>query len=208
MASIKKKSLRKIKQLYYQKQLSMKEIGDKIGVSWNAVYYFMRHYNLKRRTFSEDNQIRFLKKIPSFQVKQNFSKFDHRLKIIGTMLYWAEGAKASSGKKSIDFVNSDFQMINLFMIFLRKICGIDESKLRVLLYCYSNQNVNNLINFWSNLTKIPKSQFTKPYVRDDFKKDKENKMPYGLVHIRYGDKKLFLLINKWKDDFIREFNRF
>lgn len=207
MATIKNESLKIIKQFYYQNQLSMKEIGDKMGVSWHAVYYFMRRNNLKRRTFSEDNQIRFLKKTPSFQVKRNFSQFDCKLKIIGTMLYWAEGAKASSGKESIDFVNSDPQMINLFMIFLRKICGVNESKLRILLYCYSNQNINKLINFWSKLTKIPKSQFTKPYVRKDFQKDKKHKMLNGLVHIRYGDKKLFLLINKWKDDFIKEFNK-
>ena len=31
--------------------------------------------------------------------------------------------------------------------------------------------------------------------------EKKLKMPYGLVHIRYSDKKLLLLIKKWIDDY-------
>ena len=30
-----------------------------------------------------------------------------------------------------------------------------------------------------------------------FRKGKENKMPYGLVHIRYNDKKLLFLVKQW-----------
>lgn len=184
----------------------MKDIGRRINIPIDAVYYFMKRYNLKRRTLSDSNKIYFLKKKPSFKVKKNLSNSNRKLKIIGTMLYWAEGAKIGGKSEIVDFANSDPAMINIFLSFLRKICGINESKLKILLYCYSNQNVHKLIDFWSKLTKISKSQFTKPYIRDDFKKDKENKMFYGLVHIRYGDKKLLLLINKWKDDLLKEFN--
>jgi len=41
-----------------------------------------------------------------------------------------------------------------------------------------------------NSLGIPKNQFSKPYVRKDFKIEKVNKMPRGLVHIRYYDVKL------------------
>lgn len=208
MAAIKDDSLKMIKRLYYQKLLSMKEIGDKLGVPLDAVYYFMRHNNLKRRTYSDGNKVYFLKKEPSFQIKKNLSNADYKLKIIGTMIYWAEGAKIGGRSEIVDFANSNPAMVNVFMVFLRKICGVNESKLRILLYCYANQNVNDLINFWSKLTKIPKSQFTKPYVRDDFKKNKKNKMLYGLVHIRYGDKKLLLMFNEWKDNLIKNFNEY
>jgi len=44
---------------------------------------------------------------------------------------------------------------------------------------------------------VPVQQFTKPYVRKDYKIEKIDKMPYGLVHIRYADKKLYLQIEKW-----------
>lgn len=206
MAAIDIKLINLVKKLYYKEYCSMKEIGEKFGVSWGAVYYFMKRHNLKRRTFSEENRIRFSKKPLSFCLKSNLSKSEYRLKIMGIMIYWAEGSRVGVKSEIVDFANSDPEMIKIFISFLRKICGIDESKLRVLLYCYSNQNVNNLINFWSTLTKISKIQFTKPYVRDDFKKNKVNKMFYGLVHIRYCDKKLLLTISRWKDNLIKEFN--
>ncbi|MEK7507600.1 MAG: hypothetical protein AAB602_00760 [Patescibacteria group bacterium] len=60
-------------------------------------------------------------------------------------------------------------------------------------YCYSDQNVEALKRYWSKITGIPQSRFSKPYVRTDFRKD-GRKMKHGLIHIRYGDKKLLLEI--------------
>ena len=68
-------------------------------------------------------------------------------------------------------------------------------------YFYSNQDANKNINYWSRLTKISKKQFTKPYVRKDFREDKKDKMPYGLIHIRYSDKKLFNLVKNWINEY-------
>ena len=89
--------------------------------------------------------------------------------------------------------NSDANMIVVFVKFLREIYKVDEKRFRILLYCYSDQDSIKLINFWSRLTKISKKQFTKPYIRKDFRKD-GRKMEHGMIHIRYGDKKLFLCI--------------
>ena len=50
---------------------------------------------------------------------------------------------------------------------------------------------------------ISLNQFIKPYIREDFKVDKIDKMKYGLVHIRYSDKKLFLQIKKWTDEYLK-----
>ena len=135
MAEISDKNLALIKELYYKKLYSAKEIAQKLHVSIDAVYYFMRHHNLKRRTFSEDNLIRFSKKKASFNLKSKLSKHDKELKIIGAILYWGEGYKAEKSC-GIDFANSDPKMIGMFVKFLRNICGVKESKLRVLLYCY------------------------------------------------------------------------
>lgn len=129
---------------------------------------------------------------------------DRELKAMGTMLYWAEGFQ-SNYADIVDFANSKPAMITLFLKFLRRICGIDESRLRVYLYCYSNQNVEGLINYWSKLTGIPKLQFTKPYVRQDFKVEKIGKMKHGLIHIRYYDKKLLELIKKWTEEYVKEY---
>lgn len=116
------------------------------------------------------------------------------------MLYWGEGSKWD-GEVTVDFANSDEKMIKLFLVFLRKVCGVREKKLRVFAYFYANQKINKNINYWSKVTRIPKNQFTKPYIRKDFKESKKDKMPHGLIHIRYADKKLLNVIRNWIDEY-------
>ncbi len=193
-----------VKGLYYESKFSARQIAEKLNVSVDAVYYFMRRNNLSRRTFSEENELRFERKPLSFKVKTNLSLKEEKLKTVGVAIYWGEGYK--SGKScGIDLANSDPEMIKAFLSFLRNICGIDESRLRILLYCYSNQNIVKLKKFWSGITKVPVSQFSKAYVRNDFKIGKENKMPFGMIHIRYADKKLLILVKKWIDECKKEF---
>ena len=50
MATIDNKKLSLVKKLYYQDLLPMKKVAEKLGVSLDAIVYFMRHNNLKRRT--------------------------------------------------------------------------------------------------------------------------------------------------------------
>jgi hypothetical protein len=97
-------------------------------------------------------------------------------------------------------------MILVFLNFIRKIYQVSEEKLRILLYCYSDQDVKELTKYWSNLTKISEKQFSKPYVRDDFKIS-SRKMQHGLIHIRYSDKKLFLEIEKIISEFKRKYSK-
>ena len=128
------------------------------------------------------------------------------MKIAGVMLYWAEGVKPNPANRTwtVDFANSNPRMIKLFPKFLREICGIDEKRLRVLLYCYANQDIEKLKRFWQKITEIPLNQFTKPYVRKNFLPGKKRKMKYGLLHIRYYDKKLLLQIEKWVEEYLKK----
>ncbi len=196
MAELKLGQLKNVRNLYYNKGLSMKAISLELGVSIDAVCYFMRKNKLRRRNGSENSALLFSRKPLSYKLKTDLSTSNLELKNAGVTLYWAEGYKTSKSK-SVDFANADPLMVETFVKFLREICGVDEKRLRVLLYCYSNQSIGELIDFWSKLTKIPKSQFTKPYIRSDFRKEKEGKMRYGMVHIRYSDKKLLSQIMEW-----------
>jgi hypothetical protein len=192
-----------LKSLYYQEKQSIPEISKITGYSIASLYSFMDRHGLARRSNSEQDQIRFDRKPPSFSLKENLDPLEEVLKAMGSMSYWAEGGK--SGIAYVDFANSDPAMITLFLNFLRVICGVNEKKLRVLLYCYANQNLPALISFWSTLTKIPTSQFTKPYVRHDFDPKKIGKMAHGLIHIRYCDKKLLLLLKSWIEGYAQKF---
>ena len=179
--------------MYVDKGMSMREISLSLNISMDAVVYCIRKNNIPRRSPQESNALVFKNKKLSFHEVSTLSHYQQKLKIAGSMLYWAEGYKSGLGNTTVDFANSDPEMITVFTLFLRKIYRVDEKRLRVLLYCYSDQSVSELVRFWSKLTKIPENQFTKPYVREDFRKD-GRKMKYGMIHVRYADKKLFLSI--------------
>lgn len=117
------------------------------------------------------------------------------------MLYWGEGTKYRD--QIVDLANSDPVMIKLFLRMLRLIYGVIEDKFRVLLYCYADKDIDKLKRYWINITGIHANQFIKPYVRQDFLEEKKNKMPYGLVHIRYHDKKLYNLMKNDTEKIIK-----
>jgi len=191
--------LEEVKKLYYLQGLSIKEIASHQKVSWDAVLYFMRKHKLARRSLKEASAKKFSHKPLSFKKKENLTLEEEKLCLAGVMLYWAEGAK-SENYSIVDFANSDPAMVSMFMDFLRTIFQIDEKRLRLHLYCYADQNVESLVSFWCNLTKIPSSQLTKPYIRQDFREN-GRKMTNGLIHVRYSDKKLWLEIMKMIEEY-------
>lgn len=199
MVAIDDKKLELVKQLYYCEGYSMRRVAERLEVSIDAVTYFMRRHKLERRTMQEDSAIRFKNKPLSYSVKENRTLEQEALRVVGAVLYWGEGYKTEKSH-GIDLANSDAAMIATFVRFLREICGVDEKRLRVLLYCYANQDPKKLIRFWSNVTGIPLKQFSKPYVRKDYKDAMLDKMPYGMVHIRYADKKLLKTVIEWIDE--------
>ena len=151
----------------------------------------------------ECNNIVFARKDKTFFLKTKLNLKENLLKTAGVMLYWGEGSKWD-GEKIVDFVNSSPEMIRVFLSFLRKICGISEEKLRVFLYCYADQDIEELIDYWSKVTKISKRQFTKPYVKKNLGVKKIGKMKYGVVHIRYNDKKLLILLKNLIEEFTKK----
>ncbi len=185
-------ALNKVKKWYYTDLLTMAEIASRLKVSLDAVVHFMRHNGLSRRTLVEANRVRFERKTPTFRSKAHIKSLQE-LKAIGTMLYWGEGYKNCTTNSTVDFANSDPGMVALFLKFLRTVYRIDEKQLRVYLYCYADQDVSGLVRYWSEVTKIPREHFTKPYIRRDFRVN-GRKMEHGLIHIRYYDKKLLLEI--------------
>jgi hypothetical protein len=199
MGKIPNNLIPKIKNLY-DKGFSAREIAEKSHYSINEVYYFFRKHKIACRKPAENNYLQFQRKKSTFQVKKILSKSDLMLKTAGIMLYWGEGSKWD-GEKIVDFSNSDSDMIKLFLKFLRRICGVDENKLRCYLYCYANQKPRLLIKWWSKVTRVPEDKFTKPYIRKEFNSAKSGKMSKGLIHIRYNDKKLLMLIKKWISDY-------
>ncbi len=100
-----------------------------------------------------------------------------------SLLYWAEGGKT---KKAVDFINSDPEMIKVFLRLFRYVFPVNETKLRICVHVHEYHNVKAIINFWSEITSIPPEQFNKPYIKPHTKKViREGYM--GCITIIYGD---------------------
>lgn len=163
-----------------------KEIALLSGLSLKQIYSSLRRQEIPRKSLSEQNKILFERKQPSFDFKETLSLKDRELLIAAIMLYYGEGAKTGV---TVDLANSDELVIKLFLKFLRKVCRVKEEKLRFYLYCFEDQNQADLIKYWSSQLNAGIAQFTKPYVRPTFNRGSRS-MPHGVMHIRYGDKKL------------------
>jgi hypothetical protein len=198
--AISKKQISIIKELYLIKGRSMSDVAKYFNVSIDAVTYAMRRYNIPRRNLKDASEWSFRNKMMTFKRKNIKGIKKITSELILAMLYWGEGFKGNQNSKmrTLDFANSDSEMIRLYMKVFRDLYEFNEKKLRVLLYCYSNQNIPSLISFWSKLTAIPKEQFSKPYVKTNSKVNTRI-MTHGLVHIRYNDKKLLLEIKNLID---------
>jgi len=203
MATISIEKLEEVKD-YYEDGFSVREISEKIKSPFNATFYFFRKHKIVRRSAQESNAASFAKKPLSFKIKNDLTPEEERLKIAALMLYWGEGSKRGH---TVDLANSDVSMLLIFLKFLRQVCGVDEGRLRVYTYCYGNQDVDGILDYWSKITKISKSQFSQPHVRMDYAMKAGRQMQYGMIHIRYNDKKLmnYILeeIEKYKEEFIK-----
>ena len=118
-------------------------------------------------------------------------------KIFIALLYWCEGAK-TGGRFS--FINSDPEMVKLYLSLLRKTYQIDNSKFSVWLFIHEYHDKYAIIEFWSKLTTISKKQFHL-YIKPHTGKNKKENYRVCLS-IRYKDsrilKEIFIIIKKLK----------
>jgi len=186
--------------LYVNKHQSVQRIADTFSLSTSRVYRMLDKAGISRRSISEaisDWHTLENGKEP-FLLKKRLSVSEEKLKIAGVMLYWGEGSKKNN---KVAFTNSDPEMIVLFLRFLRKICGISETRLRLTLHFYEDQDPEALKRFWSKLTDIPLKYVHKPHLHKKPQGTYKTLSKYGTVAVSYSDKRLLDIINGW----IREY---
>lgn len=85
------------------------------------------------------------------------------LKIALSMLYFGEGAKWKS-HAGLCLGSSDSNLIRLYLKLLKSCYNINTNRLRCRISYRADQNINELQEFWSKITKIPLPNFykTKP----------------------------------------------
>lgn len=181
----------------YRDGLSALKISQKLHISTHQIYGALKNSGIPRRSPAE----RYASTPLSFQYHSPQSLSEWKLFTAGLMLYFGEGAKTT---KTVDLANSDPRILCVFLRFLRIIFRIDEKRLRFYLYCFSNQNVDQLITFWAKRLDVSVQNFTKPYIRN-YDVNKRRIMPWGVLHIRYNDKKLLEKILSLCSDLAAQF---
>ncbi len=88
---------------------------------------------------------------------------ERELFLAGLFLYWGEGTKAA--RDMVAFTNTDPDMVKFFIRWIN-LFGIEKNSLKVKLHLYSDMDVEEKVEFWSNQLSIPKQNFRKPYIKE------------------------------------------
>lgn len=134
--------------------------------------------------------------------QQEIPKLSGRdLKVIGAILYWAEGykrLKIREGKErmghTISFVNADEIMVRTFLKFLKEILHVPDSKIRLCMRLYEHINEETALQQWIKVTGFPKENFHKTtYLVSIASKRKRphNRLPYGTLQVEVCDTQKF-----------------
>ncbi len=126
-----------------------------------------------------ENADKYLSKIES---NKEFNK------LLCSFLFWGEGEK---NRNTIVFANSDPTMINCFLKLLRSSFVLDERKFRGLVHAHEYHNEIEIKNYWSKVTNIPLSQFSKSYLKPHTGKNYRQGYK-GTISVRYYDYKIAL----------------
>jgi len=173
----------------------MQEIADKTGWNYFQVRYWMVRYGISRRSWSEAIYLKNNPEGNPFKIKKIISKKDIELFNLGIGLFLGEGTKKS--KFNVVLANSDPNIINLFLKFLRKICRVKEVKIKAWLNVFDDINVKKATEFWSKKTGVPLSKFSKPAIRKSKGGSYKNKSVYGTISVFVSNIKLKELMDKW-----------
>lgn len=109
------------------------------------------------------------------------------------MLYRAEGNK--SGKVGIS--NSDPNMVEFMMYWLRRYCRVDNAKFKPFLNLHSGQDEDEIKDFWSKIIKLPKEQFGKSYIKKEGTGHRKNVLYKGTSRVDICNLNLLYKILGW-----------
>lgn len=203
-----------------QQGLGIKTIAYKLGVSSSTISLWCRDVELtplqrkelekrahdpfygRRLTnilHQQNKRQKKIKELNSLGIKEIGKLTSRELFIAGVALYWAEGFKKDN---RLGFANSDPKMINLFLKWLIKSCKVPKNDIRVRigLNISHKDRMKEVEEYWSDLTKLPLSQFQKPFFQKFIWK-KEFSRPeeyFGVLRIRANKQlSLFRKIHGW-----------
>lgn len=133
----------------------------------------LRSKNAKARSLGsialKDIRIKKTKQIFDKSISEIKHLGKEHLKVIGAVLYWAEGSKQNENKpsKELIFTNSDPRMIKVYLLWLQICLFIKNEDVVFEIYIHEtyNKTKEDLIRYWSEVSNFPTDNFKKIYVK-------------------------------------------
>jgi hypothetical protein len=174
--------------------LPMAEIASQLGVSKSSVSLWVRDVEfqpLPRPPRGRRREPNALQRRRQAEIDRLLTEGRVRIGLLsereflvaGVALYAGEGSKEDG---RVRFVNSDPRMVVFFCSWLRRFYEIDESRLRLALYLHQGLDLSAATAYWSALTCIPQSQFTKPYRAVPDPSIRRAKHVHGCIAVSYS----------------------
>jgi hypothetical protein len=197
---------------------SIKEIKKFLGVSLSSISLWVRDVelskkqlkalylnkktgNLKGSIIAAQNKVKKRELITQQLKQEGFDEIgklkDRERFLVGASIYAGEGGKTD---RDISFVNSDPKLIKFMIDWFKDFCDVPTIKLRGSLYIHDDLSEVKARKFWSKLTKIPLSQFTKSYIaKNNLKRLRKSKHENGIFRIQISNANLHRKIMGWVD---------
>jgi hypothetical protein len=193
-------------------------IHQKLGIPKSTMSYWFQN-----KPFTPNDEV--LERVRSGSGKEGLRRHEKRLKevallkqqgayeignlsdrdlwILGLGIYIGEGAKTT---EMIRISNADPAVIRLAVRWLKDACKLKDENLSVRIHIYPDNNPDDCLSYWQEVTNLHESCFRKVSVdlRTDKSLSKKRRLPYGTAHITVvsrGDPekgvRLFRRINGW-----------
>lgn len=164
---------------------SLPEIYKKTRIGYGSIFRYIQNIQIlpkyqnlwKGKRGGSIKRKNKLEKIAQIKAKNDIKTLNSKDKLLLlTALYWAEG-----GKTDFNFINSDPEMVRIFVTGLREVFKITPNDLKVSIRLYEDLDKQTALAYWSKITQIPSGKFVKVNV---LKGKKSGKLKYGMCRIR------------------------
>lgn len=159
---------------------SYSEIAQSVSISISTLSGWLRNIPLSKKNRElllfkkKQGQLKGALKKKNLRIKKemeihSMSAKDIRkitkreLFLLGALAYWCEGAKQREGNISqrVVFMNSDPNLVNLFLRWLRDICHVSEDKILYSLYIHETGDQERALEYWAQKLEISRKSFGK-----------------------------------------------
>src|SRR3989338_6387209 len=102
-----------------------------------------------------------IEKLKAVGVKE-LGRLDKRdLWCLGLGLYIGEGSKSN---ETIRLINSNPAVVKLAIRWFKEVCGLENKNITMAIHIYPDNKEKECIEYWSNVTGLPKNNFRKTQV--------------------------------------------